>query len=148
MGAAEPDPGPRKCFFPYANHRYCILEPLKKGRMMIGLADDAPSLLSKEWVEVDEDSAQVVLMAKVDEDQVLAKYVGEGGMWINHRPIKKNVIYAMHEGDILQLKSDGPLYTVCFVKPRELISVTSESFQQTMTDKPGTESSGKTARFG
>lgn len=147
MGAEEPDPGPRKCFFPYANQRYCILEPLKKGRMMIGLADDALSMLSKDLVEVDEDLAHVILMAKVDEDQVFAKYVGEGGMWINHRPIKKNVVYAMHEGDILQLKSDGPLYTVCFVKPRELVSTT-ESIQQLISDKPPTESSGKTARFG
>lgn len=140
---------PRKRFFPFINQKYCILEPLKKGKMIIGLADDVLTMLSKEWLEVEEDEyAHVILVAKVDEDQVFAKYVGDGGMWINHRPVKKNIVYALHEGDVLQLKTDGPLYTVCFVIPQELISTSDESSTVRHSfERFVTENIGKTARF-
>lgn len=121
---------------------------------MIGLAHDTLTMLSKEWLEVDEDEyAHVILVAKVDEDQVFAKYVGDGGMWINHRPIKKNIIYALHEGDVVQLKADGPLYTVCFVTPTEMVTTSDEPFtpkhqsERSVTEGFGKEGFGKTARF-
>lgn len=144
--AIEEPPGPRKRFFPFINQRYCILEPLKKSRMMIGLANDVLTILSKDWVEVEEDgSAHVVLVAKVDEDQVLAKYVGDGGLWINHRPIKKNIIYALHEGDVIQLRPDGPLYSVSFVEPTELVTTVDVSEQLT-TDKSLGDTAAKIVR--
>lgn len=136
---------PRKRFFPFANQKYCILEPLRKGRTMIGLAHDSLTMLSKEWLEVEEDDqAHVILVAKVDEDQVFTKYVGDGGAWVNHRPIKKNMIYALHDGDVLQLKADGPLYTVCFVVPRDLVSTSEEFVAHHSSDA---ESVSRTARF-
>lgn len=151
--SSDPPP-PRKRFFPFINQKYCILEPLRKGKMMIGLAHDTFTMLSKDWLEVEEDDhAHVILVAKVDEEQVFAKYVGDGGMWINHRPIKKNIIYALHEGDVVQLKADGPLYTVCFVIPREMVMTSDEPFapqqppERSVSEGFGREGFGKTARF-